>query len=151
MKIAKALKVKNRLTGELNKIREIWKRENSRRSDNISHVDVEQLEKEHSDLFVKLVEIKSAISVASYGISYKLVKLAELKSHINFINSLHAREGDEVSFVGRDQEKLVYTWKSHYNQQKKDEMVSAIQEQINMLQDEIDDYNSKTDILSVNF
>jgi hypothetical protein len=40
MKIHKALKVKNRLIGEVNKLREIVRRENSRRNDDPSTVNV---------------------------------------------------------------------------------------------------------------
>lgn len=146
MKLHKALKVKNRLTGELNRLQEILKRENSRRDDNLSKVDVQDV---YSQVFTtreKLIKLKTAISKANIGIYEKISQIAELKAFINFIQSLPVREGEEIVFIGRDQEKLVYNWKTFLNREAIDKAVQQLQWHINNAQDEVDVYNANTDI-----
>ena len=65
MNISKALKIKNRLVGELVKLQEIAKRENSRRNDNISKVDCGEVFNQIGVTRTKLVALKSAIVEAS--------------------------------------------------------------------------------------
>lgn len=48
--------------------------------------------------------------------------------------------------MGRDQEKLVYTWDSLINQEDCDEAIADLQIQINDLQDEVDAYNATTTV-----
>lgn len=146
MKIAKALKVKNRLAGEVASLQEIFKRENSRRSDNPSKVDSEEVLKNLSEKRSDLIDLKGRISVASAKIAHKLVGLFELKLEKNFLASLPTREGEEVTFVGRDQEKLVHVWQAYVNREKLDKLLTKAQDQINSLQDEIDAYNGCTDV-----
>jgi hypothetical protein len=73
--------------------------------------------------------------------------MAELKSRIAFLNGLPKREGEEVTFVGRDQEKMVYTWDSHINQEQTDKMIADLQLQINNLQDQVDLHNATTEVI----
>ena len=64
MKLAKALKVKNRLVGELNQLKVELQRENSRRSDNPSKIDCKSL---YDAIIIKrdsLISLKSAISLS---------------------------------------------------------------------------------------
>lgn len=146
MKIHKALKVKNRLAGEISKLQEILKRENSRRSDNPSTVNCEEIYKNYQDVAGKLIQIKSSISRASAGIASSLSKLSECKNQLNYLNSLPTRRGVEAVFIGRDQEKLEYTWDTFLSREDIDKLTSELQLAINNLQDEIDNYNSSTDV-----
>jgi hypothetical protein len=144
MNLSNALKQKNRLAGELVRQQIILQRENSRRSDSISHVDRELVWKKIQDLSDELGILKGKITSANIGIYPLLERMAELKSRISFIQLLEKREGDEISFIGRDQEKLAYQWNSTINQSRADELVAKIQTDINDLQDKIDVYNGST-------
>lgn len=146
MKIHKALKVKNRLAGELARLQEIFKRENSRRCDNPSTVDREKVFQDIQTTASNLSGIKASIARANTGICGKLQELSQAKADINFLNSLPCREGEEITFVGRDQEKLTYKWTAHLNREAIDKLVSAQQGVINNLQDEIDTYNAETEV-----
>ena len=146
MKISKALKVKNRLAGEVAALKDIFKRENSRRNDNPSKVSPEEVLNSLTAKRKELIVLKGKISIASAGIAQSLSNLAELKLQKNFLAGLPTREGEEVSFVGRDQEKLVYTWTAFLNREALDDLLAAIQDQINNLQDEVDTFNASTDI-----
>ncbi len=148
MNISKALKVKNRLVGELAKQQEIFKRENSRRNDNPSTVNAADVLLNVVAVFDKLVKLKGAINEASAPVSEKLAKLTELKQYINFVSSVPCREGEELTLIGSNREKLSYTWTALLNREKIDHEVSFLQKKINDLQDEIDTFNSQT---TVNF
>jgi hypothetical protein len=147
MNLAQALKKKNRLAGELVRQQQILQRENSRRNDNVSGVDRAEVWDKIIDLSDKLAELKGKITQANINIYPALESMAELKARISFLQGLLKREGEEVQLIGRDQEKMVYTWDSYINQEDCDEKVAALQEQINEFQDEVDAYNTTTQIV----
>lgn len=145
MKLHKALKVKNRLVGEVTRLKNILARENSYRSDNISTTNHSQVESELNLATEKLIELKAKLGAATVPIIDKLVRLEELKGSINFLNSLHTREGKEIVAIN-DSRVEEYTWFSYINKEKVDSRILSLQLSINSLQDEIDDFNAKTDI-----
>ena len=144
MNLSQALKMKNRLAGELVRQQEILQRENARRSDNVSKIDRQKTWESILSLSLQLGELKGKITRANVNIYPVLERMAELKSRISFLNGLPYKEGEEMSFVGRDQEKVVYQWNSFINQQKSDELVAELQETINQCQDEVDQFNATT-------
>lgn len=146
MNLSQALKQKNRLAGELVRQQQILQRENARRSDSVSKVDRSAVWAKIQQLSEELGVLKGKITTANIGIYPLLERMAELKSRIGFLNTLPKREGEEVTFVGRDQEKVTYTWDSLINQQKTDEMVAGLQVDINTLQDQVDAYNATTQV-----
>jgi hypothetical protein len=146
MNLAQALKQKNRLAGELVRQQQILQRENARRSDNVSQVDRDAVYVKILSISDDLGELKGKITQANVNIYPALERMAELKSRISFIQGLEKREGEEVVFVGRDQEQTKYQWDSFINQEKCDETVADLQEQINDLQDEADEFNHSTEV-----
>ena len=146
MNLSQALKQKTRLAGELVRQQQILQRENARRNDSVSTVDRDGVYTKILDLSDELGELKGKITQANVNIYPALERMAELKARIAFIQGLQKREGEEVVFVGRDQEQVKYTWDSYINQVKCDETVAELQEQINDLQDEVDEYNATTQI-----
>lgn len=146
MNISKALKVKNRLAGEVTRLQDIFKRENSKRNDNVSEVDAEKAYEDVLAAFDKLVTLKGAINTATAGIAYKLAELAEYKLYLNFIQSVPVKVGPEVVQGGYGKDPMNYTWTAFLNRASIDEKVSHYQNKINALQDEIDDYNATTQV-----
>ena len=146
MNLAQALKQKNRLAGEIVRYQQILQRENARRSDSVSKVNRQEVFEKIVKLSDELGELKGKITMANVQIYPKLERMAEFKSLIAFLQGLPKTEGQEVSFIGRDQEKMVYTWDSFINQENCDKQVAKLQEKINNLQDEIDQFNSDTNI-----
>ena len=128
--LAWALKQKNRLAGEIARQQQILQRENARRSDSVSTIERKSVYDKILELSIQLGEIKGKISTANIGIYSKLERMAELKSHIAFLNSLPKRVGDEITSVGYNQEKLTYKWDSFIDQEKCDIFISTIQTQI---------------------
>ena len=146
MNLAQALKQKNRLAGELVRQQQILQRENARRSDSVSSVDRDVVYQKILGISDDLGELKGKITQANVNIYPALERMAELKARIAFIQGLQKREGEEVVFVGRDQEQVKYQWDSYINQETCDETVADLQEQINDLQDEVDAYNATTEV-----
>lgn len=146
MNLSQALKQKNRLAGELVRQQQILQRENARRNDSVSTVDREAVYEKILSLSDELGELKGKITQANVNIYPALERMAELKARIAFLQGLQKREGEEVVFVGRDQEQVKYQWDSFINQETCDETVAELQEQINDLQDEVDAYNATTEV-----
>jgi len=146
MNLSQALKKKNRLAGEIARLQQILQRENARRNDNPSKVDRKQILDQIILTSKELGYLKADIAKANVGIYPALERMAEYKSLIAFYQSLPKRDGEEIVFVGRDQEKLTYTWDSFITQEECDKEVVKLQQIINELQDEVDHYNATTQI-----
>ena len=146
MKLTKALKLKNQLVGEINALKEIFKRENSRRNDNPSKIDCSKVFIELTDKREQLIKLKASISKANVDIYDKINRMAELKDYINFLNGLPKREGEELTLIGLNREKLMYNWTAYLNQEEVDKLVNSLKEDINALQDAVDNYNAVKDI-----
>jgi hypothetical protein len=146
MNLSQALKKKNRLAGELVRQQRILERENARRSDSVSTVNREEVWNKILDLSAQLGDIKGKITVANVGIYPSLERMAELKSRVAWLMMLTKRQGEEIVFVGRDQERLTYIWNSFIAQEKADALVSELQTQIDTLQDSIDQFNTNHQI-----
>jgi hypothetical protein len=146
MNLAQALKAKNRIAGELVRQQQILQRENARRSDSVSTVNRQEVWQGIIELSEKLGTLKGMITQANVNIYPALERMAELKARIAYLNGLPKREGEEITSVGYNQEKLVYKWDSLITQQKSDELVADLQQEINDLQDEVDSYNATTEV-----
>lgn len=146
MNIAKALKVKNRLVGEIARLKEIIKRENSRREDNVSKVDVNAISQELVKNQEKLIYLKAALGQATAPISRELAALAECKSDINHWNSLPTREGTELINIGGNKDAIRLEWKATFNREVVDTEVKKLQNRINELQDYVDNFNAQSKV-----
>ena len=147
MKIHKALKVKNRLAGEVAGLQEIFKRENSRRNDNASQVDASKVKNSLDAKREELFKLKGAIAQATAPITPKLAELEERKAEKNFLSGIPTREGEEVNNALGGRELVRYQWSATINREGLDELLTKAQENINKLQDEIDEFNAKTDVV----
>lgn len=146
MNIAMALKLKNRLAGEINSLQSIFERENARRNDSVSKVDCKNVWEKILATSDQLGLVKARIAEANVPIYANLERMAELKSRAAFLNGLKTREGNEIIPGGHYQERQVYQWSSFFNQEQVDEMVADLRKQIEALQDACDIYNNKTEI-----
>ncbi len=142
--ISKALKIKNRIAGDLAKLQEVVRRENSRRNDNPSTIDVKAVLDEVITTRHRLICLKAAIAQASSPIATSLATLTEAKGYINWLTSIHAREGVEKESYGDQVE--TYTWTAYLNREQLDKAIASVQRTIETTQDAIDEYNAKTPV-----
>lgn len=145
MKLVKALKQKNRLAGELSRLTRIFERENCRRNDNPSKVDVAAVWENIQSVSDELGVLKGKIATANVGIYPQLERMAELKSRISLLDALHYKEGEEVSYLDREN-KVVYNWTAFINREKADQIIAELQKEVDRLQDEVDEFNAVTEI-----
>lgn len=145
MKLSQALKQKNRLAGEIVTQQRILTRENSKRNDNPSKVEVSAVFSRIVTLSDELGKIKAAIAAANVPIYPKIERMAELKSRIAYIKGLNKREGTEVEPIGANQTKE-FTWTAFITEEKADKLVAELQGEIDRLQDEVDAFNATTSV-----
>jgi hypothetical protein len=154
--LSHALKHKNRLAGEVARLREIVQRENSRKEAQAVRADVRVAFDEGVTRSRELAAFKGAIAAANAGITGtdlgiygKLNLQAELRGLIAFIKALNTREGEvieQVGFMSRD-EAIRTVFVAVITRDEVDRLTVAYQTEIERLQDEIDDFNATTRIL----
>jgi hypothetical protein len=153
--LAQALKHKNRLAGEITRAREIVQRENSHKESQAARADVRAVFDQCVAQSRELAAFKSAIAAANagvvsgdLGIYGKLNLQAELRGLIAFMKGLNTKEGEEVERVGfltRDEAvRTVYV--VTIARDEVDRLIASFQLEIELLQDEIDEFNATTRI-----
>jgi hypothetical protein len=147
MKLSKALKVKNRLVGEINTVKSIINRENSQLEDKFNHTKVSESFVQLDDKLAQLISLKAAIQVATAPIAVKLIRMAELKGQLGFFECLDTKEGKfSKSRFTRDAPEEYDVFEAFVTQDDVDARLQVIKEEINDLQDEVDDFNATTSI-----
>jgi hypothetical protein len=143
MTLTSALKVKNRLIGQLNKVRSDIHEHNSTCKDR--EIDIQALWQEEIDTRNKLIELKSKISKETAKIADKLVSLAEHKSYLQFLNGLSCRTGEDISIICYSSSATkTENWSSYISETKRRQLIKETEEQIAWLQDCIDEFNATT-------
>lgn len=153
--LSHALKHKNRLAGEIARLREIVQRENSRKESQAARADVRAAFDENVARSRELAAFKGSIAAANAGVTGldrgiygKLNLQAELRGMIAFIKALNTKEGEEVERVGflsRD-EAVRTVFVATITRDEVDRLTVAYQTEIERLQDEIDEFNATTRI-----
>lgn len=144
IKLHTALKVKNRLAGEVARLQSILARENARRNDNTSKIVCADISIQLDAARKKLLSVKTEIAKANVPIYAALAELEETKAQIAFYSTLPVREGYEI--IPTPTGSLDYTWTSYLNREKLDNLVAELQKRANDLQDEIDAYNASATV-----
>ena len=144
MNIAKALKAKNQLAGEIGKLAGLISAENVQLNDNASRFNVAEMYAQYKTKAAELVVLKSAIAVANAGVWNKVFTIVELKGRIAFLRSMNTREG---SHRERDYTQTIENkYTAAMNAKMVADEVEQFEKQIVELQDEVDDYNHSTTI-----
>jgi hypothetical protein len=153
--LSQALKRKNRLAGEIARLRAIVERENSRRESQPARADVRSVFEESVALSRHLAALKGAIASANAGVTDsargiygKLNLQAELRGLITFLKDLGCKEGEvieRVGFLSRDEAARV-VFVAAIKRDEVDRYIAAHEAEIAALQDEIDDFNAATHV-----
>ena len=141
MTLAKALKIKNRLTQKITRLQQEIQRENSARLDDPRKIDVEKSMTELKETIQELIRIKITIFIASTPMRENILKLSELKSEIVFIQSIDTKEGKISDYTGKETEYSVA-----YDKIWVKESVESCEKEIDSIQEELDKFNHTTEI-----
>ncbi len=145
--LAKALKLKNALVGEINRAKEILTRENSRSELSTSNVNREAVYNDIVAKTVTLTELKASIAKANVGIYSTLAEMAEAKSSIAYLKTLPTLDGIVRSETRFGTVPAVDTkFDAFFTQEKVDAEVAKLQKRIEDLQDAADTFNATTTI-----
>lgn len=159
MSLARALKEKNRLIGEMNRLWTLVIQNNQvvvqiplkkdetfvAPDDSVilakMTVDVKDLYKQYIAAKERLLKVKAAITRANAGAAETLVKLAEAKSALARINQISVGQANDRPYSEYVQcVRFALDNKWHLDE------VKRLTDEVNALQDEIDEYNAKTSI-----
>lgn len=146
MKLHQALKLKNRLAGEISTLQETLRRENSRRSDNPSKIDPKEIEEKLTAKHADISRLRGQIAIATAPIAPLLAELEQAKLLKNFLAGLPTREGVEIQHHGANIPPTEYVWTAFINREQLDKSLEELQNNINSLQDRIDHHNAITSI-----
>ena len=141
MNLAKALKLKNRLTQKINELQKEIQIENSNRCDAERKISVEDSMKKLTETTEKLIQLKIAIFVATTPMRETILRLGELKSRILFLKGINVREGKTWDYGEKETEYSVVYDKIYVKKQ-----VSICENSIDDLQEQLDKFNHNTEI-----
>jgi DNA repair ATPase RecN len=142
MNIAKALKAKNQLINEINKLKAKVKNHNSIVKGNEQTYDISALLQQLDVKSQELVKLKVKLTQANAVVQDKIYEIGELKAMITFYREIPVKQG-KVS-VGYNNELVEY--EAQFKQKDKDEAIEKLEQGIIKLQDELDTFNYTTTI-----
>jgi len=144
MLLSNALKRKNRTVKRIKEIEEDIISNNSLPTVSQREIDVEKILKERDILVQELISLKLKIFVASEPIRENILKIAELKSNINFLKSISTKKGIVRELCYHGSENVEY--KTIIEKKEITELIKSSEEEIDTLQDEIDKHNHTVEI-----
>jgi hypothetical protein len=144
MKLSKALKEKKKLTGEIERLKDLIESKNSYvdGSNVPEKFDVNELYSQLQSKIQELVNLKIAINEANREIQSSIYLLSEYKALINFFDMLNTTEGPKEKY-GTDGTIIYHV---QIDELKKEELIKMYQDKADRLQDQIDTYNFTTEI-----
>lgn len=89
----------------------------------------------------ELVQLKTAIHLANAPVYDKIFQLSELKSALKYLNAINCAEGKESNRYGQTEVRMLEV---EIGILERDEMVKAMEVEIDKIQDELDYFNNIT-------
>lgn len=141
MKLKQALRKKNNLVMEINSLYAILSSENSIAEVNTRKYDLPEVMDELEKKTGELIKLKSKIQSANIGVYEKIFAISELKNKIKQLKSIDTKDGFVTEY---GKESCVY--KAFFNSRNVSDMVKEAENKIEELQDELEFFNSTTEI-----
>ncbi len=141
MKIAKALKLKNQLAGEVAQLKDLLTKQNSRSSKQKFDYDNREVLTRLRTKLAELVKVKAAVAAANAEIYDKIFHLAELKGLVTTLTGLDTKAG--VFHEGRGFAESAYEveYVAQLGKVDVDKLVAELNAEIQSLQDALDEFN----------
>jgi hypothetical protein len=144
MKLFKALKLKNKLVGEIANKKNLFLENNSFIEGQTKYYDSIKVLAEIEQYTKDLLNLKMAINTANIPIWKDIFNLSEAKSILSSLNSLTTTEGiikHRQGFVGE----VTNEYTVSINELKKNELIAKYEKIIEETQDKIDIFNHVTE------
>jgi hypothetical protein len=141
MKIAKALKMKNQLAGEVAQLKELLAKQNSRSTKQKFDYDNREVLASLRAKVAELVKVKAAVAVANAEIYEQIFRLAELKGLVVALNGLDTKAG--VFHEGHGFGEVAYEteYVAQLGKVEVDKLIAELNAEIQVLQDTLDEFN----------
>ena len=140
MKIAKALKLKNKIAGEVAKLKELLAQQNSRAAKQKFDYDNREVLANLRAKIGELVSVKAAIAAANAEVYGKIFQLAEIKGLVQVLKALSVKEGAYIESLGYSNSVEV-EYVAQLKKAEVDRLVAELELQIQDLQDGLDEFN----------
>lgn len=141
MKLAKALKLKNQLAGEVAELKKLLAAQNVRSTK-------QKFDYDNHDVLVRLrakldelVRVKTALAVANADAYERIFRLAELKGLVTTLEALETKSGvfHEGGGYGQAVHEVEYT--AQLGKAEVDQLVAGLKNEVQSLQDALDEFN----------
>ena len=141
MKIAKALKLKNQLAGDVAQLKELLAKQNSRSTKQKFDYDNREMLTRLRAKLDELVKVKAALAAANAEIYDKIFRLAELKGLVATLTALDTKTGvfHEGRGFGEASHEVEYV--AQLGKVDVDKLVAELKDEIQSLQDALDEFN----------
>ena len=140
MKLAKALKQKNLLAGEIAQLKTILAEQNSRPARQPFDYDARTVLSQLRAKTDELVTLKARLAAANTDAYPQIFRLAELKGLVASLKALPAKEGVYTESLGYAQNAEV-TYVVQIKRAEVDALVETFQTEIQSIQDDLDEFN----------
>jgi hypothetical protein len=141
--LAKALKIKNRLTGRLAKVQADIQGYNSVPEGQAGQVNVLTLMETREELVGALVALKAAINEANREAQRDIYDLAEKKAAAQFLGGINTRHGPQPPVYPTT---TVINYVAVLKKADMDAQIARLEKEIDQLQDRLDQFNHERKI-----
>jgi len=146
MKLAKALKLKNKLAGEVEHLKDLLKKQNVRSKKQEFDYDNRELLDKLRVKVDELVAVKTAIARANAVIYNRIFRAAELKGMVATLNSLDTRSGVHIEGGNYVERPMEVDYVAQLGKVEIDRLVAEFEGEIESVQDELDDFNHANEV-----
>lgn len=146
MKLAKALKLKNKLAGEVEQLKALLKTQNVRSKKQEFDYDNRELLEKLRGKVEELVAVKTAIAQANAMIYDRIFRAAELKGLVATLNSLDTRSGVHLEGGSYVERPIEIEYLAQLGKVEIDQLVAEFEGEIESVQDELDDFNHANEV-----
>lgn len=147
MKLAKALKLKNRLAGEVGELKKRLASQNVRPKGQPFDYDNQQVLGELKAKIGELVSVKAAIARANAGIYDRIFRVAELRGLAVTLAGIESKQGSFLESNGYSPATETQ-YLAQLNKVALDREQAAVTAEIEAIQDELDEFNHARSIES---
>lgn len=137
--LAKALKLKNRLTGRIAQWTNDIKAYNSRQ-EGAEMIDVPRRFVERARFIEQLIDLKTAINQVNQPIQKTIYQLAERKALLAMLSEINTTHGAVIQY----HQQMPVQFVAQLRKEQLDQERLRIEQEIDTLQDELDRYNALT-------
>jgi hypothetical protein len=140
MNVKQALKVKNKLVGDIKECYRIIQTQNSIEEGNPRRYSVKKKLEEIAQLTDELVQLKAKLHRANASVYEKIFQMAEIKGIIKELKKMDVSEGKQDSRYGS----VVSVKEVEMTVIERDAIVKQYEAEVEKLQNELDIHNSNT-------